>query len=102
VNFSVNGGAPVTETVGANGQANYSFNEIIGTYTVVATFPQQSNYLTSSGETAGGCFIICLLRTSGPVTFDSFTGADFNSGFGSPSANRNNGANERSEPFRLY
>ena len=105
VDFSVNGGAAVPETTNNAGQASYSFNEFVGTFTVVATFPTQTNYLTSTGSTSGGCFFICLLRT-GPggtffAPFNLFTGVGFGPGF-TPRANRSRGARGRPVPLSLF
>jgi hypothetical protein len=99
VNFTVNGGSPTTETIGANGQANFSFNEIVGTFTVVATFPQQSNYLASSNSTSGGCIIICLFQGTPFSTLDSFTGLQ--GGFPGARANAFRNRN-RYQPFSIF
>ncbi|MGB8477950.1 MAG: FG-GAP-like repeat-containing protein [Acidobacteriaceae bacterium] len=104
VTFTATGVGPQVLPIVANGQtATYSYYTIIGGFTVTATFPAQGNYGTSSASVNGFCFIFfCLDRRGPPVTFNSFTGAGFNNGFGSPSARHNTGANDRSMPFTLY
>ena len=89
VNFSVNGGAAVTETIGANGKATYNFSAFAGSFTVAATFPQQSNYLTSTNSTTVLCFIFCGLdRTGGNVPIVSFNALGYSERFATPAANR--------------
>ncbi len=73
VNFTLNGNQ-TTETIGANGQANYSFGALFGSFTVVATFPQQSNYLTSTNQTTVFC-ILCAVRSS-PNSLNSLSGLE--------------------------
>lgn len=75
VNFTFTGTpSSATETVGANGQANFTAGIIIGIYTVTAQFPQQSNYLASNtGSVTSGCIIICLDRRH-PFGLNSLTG----------------------------
>ncbi len=80
-----------------------------GTYTMVATFVPPVGYSASTTTTQfsvtcflGLCFGGGLDRTGPPITFNSFTGAGLNDGFGSPRANRNNRARQRYAPFTLF
>lgn len=98
VNFSVNGGTPVTQTIGAGGTAAYSFSAIFGSFTVSATFPQQSNYLSSTNTTTVICFIFCGLDRTNPVTpLNSFSGLGANLTFYGPAIN-----SRRNAPFQLF
>jgi hypothetical protein len=97
VNFTASGGnGSGTETTNAAGQASWNYSAVFGDFTVTASFPAQGIYAASSNNTGVICFIICGLDRTSPIAFNSFTGAGFNSGFGSAFAN------QRSTPFRLY
>lgn len=74
VNFTVNGGGPTTETVGANGRAYFNIGAFGGTFTVVATFPSQSIFLASSATQTFFC-ILCQVR-GGPIGLNPLTGVN--------------------------
>lgn len=74
VNFTGPAGN-IAATVGANGQATYSFGSIFGNFTVTATFPQQGNYAQSNTASFSGfCFFFCGARGRGPIALDSVSG----------------------------
>ncbi len=99
VNFTGPGGNAAS-TVGANGKATYSFNEVIGFFTVTATFPQQSNYLASpTASYSGGCIFICFIRRAPSIALTSFTGLEAGGNFFARPADRNRG---RNVPFTLF
>jgi hypothetical protein len=100
VNFTFNGGSPTAETIGTNGQASYPFSSIIGVNTIVATFPQQSNYLNSTNSTTVICVFFCgggLFQETPITTLNSFSGLG-------PNANRSTNTRNgfRRVPFTLF
>jgi|GEM_PF-1963559 len=95
VDFTVNGGGNHPETTNGNGQAAYAFGEFIGSFTVKATFPAQTNYLTSNNSTTSVCFIYCgASERSSILSLDSFTGSGL--------AGRASPATRRNVPFSLF
>jgi hypothetical protein len=89
IDFAVSGGATTPETTNAAGQANITFNGgFITAVTIVATFPTQGNYLTSTATQAGGCFFfICFDRNEPGGGFNSLSLF---------------GRTEQPTPFRLF
>ncbi|HET8636756.1 MAG TPA: hypothetical protein VFL96_07895, partial [Acidobacteriaceae bacterium] len=100
VDFTLNGGAATVETTNAAGQATYNPGGIFfGSYTVLATFPQQSNYLTSSDSKTILCAVFGCFGGSArriPVTLNSFSGLGLNANTSA------SGNGFRRAPFTLF
>jgi hypothetical protein len=74
VNFTVNGGAVTPKTTNASGQAHFTTGAFFGSFTVLASFPDQTYYQASSANSTVFCLIICGLdRTGQSGRFNSLT-----------------------------
>jgi hypothetical protein len=95
VNFSVNGGGIIPKTTNAAGQASFSQGEILGSFTVVANFLSQGNYLASTNNTTVFCLLFCGSAREGTVELNAFSGAEFSRIY--PALERN-----REMPFSMF
>jgi hypothetical protein len=77
--FPFFGGSPTTVTgtgtTNGSGQATFTVPNppVFGSYAVTATFPTQTNYLTSTGSASGACIIVCFARSQPVTGFNSLT-----------------------------